>query len=249
MKKMFGRVLFAISFLSLTSCGVHTNGAKATDGLAEGEAKTVAAGAVCGAQGRGCAVGDSQATEQSDTSDGSSVSSTSKASTIGAAGDQAVAPAGIDESHADGGDSGKASNVDLADAENAQNAENAASNADDLSGITAGGITDDMFVKCEARIGKDGKFYTAQAVGPTIEEARENAVAEACSIPCAEELEEQGIADDELEKLIDDCAETCSDEGLVVAAICFREGVTIYTEGGWNENGDPAPTNGSETPK
>lgn len=245
MEKVFGRVLFAVSFLLPTSCGVHTNGTKATDNSAIGAGQTVDAVAVCEAQGNGCAA---DADRKTALDDGSARASNLPAQKASVADERAERTTVQSNDDAPGDDSGKTDEgvaVGRADSAEIQSAEN----VDAADEITAGGITDDMFVKCEARIGKDGKFYTAQAVGPTIEEARENAVAEACSIPCAEELEEQGIADDELEKLIDDCAEACSDEGLVVAAICFREGISIYTEGGWNENGDPAPTNGSETPK
>lgn len=102
-------------------------------------------------------------------------------------------------------------------------------------------------VKCDARIDFESDLYTAQAVGPTIEEARDNAVEEACSIPCAESLKSASLSDDELEAQIDACAESCSEEAIVIAAACFQDGASIYTEGAWSETNDPAPTNGDES--
>lgn len=102
-------------------------------------------------------------------------------------------------------------------------------------------------VKCDARIDFESDLYTAQAVGPTIEEARDNAVDEACSIPCAESLKSASLSDDELEAQIDACAESCSEEAIVIAAACFQDGASIYTEGAWSETNDPAPTNGDES--
>ncbi len=104
-----------------------------------------------------------------------------------------------------------------------------------------------LLIECVARIDIKGALYTAQAAGPTIEESRDNAIGEACSIPCAEQISALNLTDDEAESQIDACAETCSDEAIAIAAICYRDGASIYAEGAWSANNDPAPTNGAET--
>ncbi|MBQ9816457.1 MAG: hypothetical protein IJM59_03165 [Proteobacteria bacterium] len=109
----------------------------------------------------------------------------------------------------------------------------------------------DEFVHCEVKIDEGGSLYTAQAAGPTLEEARDNAVDEACAIPCAEQMseqiEKQAISEDETEKQLDSCTEKCAGSTIVLAAACYLKGQSIYTEGAWNENGDAAPTNGEES--
>ena len=49
MKKHFGRILFATLCLTMASCGVHTNGTKATENSTTDVTQVVEAGAVCGA--------------------------------------------------------------------------------------------------------------------------------------------------------------------------------------------------------
>lgn len=105
----------------------------------------------------------------------------------------------------------------------------------------------DEFVHCETKIDEDGSLYTAQAAGPTLEEARDNAVDEACAIPCAEHMEKQTVSEDEAENQLEACIDRCAQNTIVLAAACYLKGQSIYTEGAWNENGDPAPTNGEES--
>lgn len=258
MKKHFGRFLFATLCLMMASCGVHTNGTKATENSTTDVTQVVEAGAVCGAPGvagtSDCgADGDPSAGEAGQTGDAKNseaqrgavgaqgaVDAQGVAGTAKEFGTQALGT-GNDGSDGSGTPAG---NDDRAVAEQGSEHVGEGSEAQSM-----GGVADDMLIQCEARIDRNGELYTAQAVGPTIEEARDNAIVEACSIPCAESLESKGISDDELEKEIDACAEQCSDEAIVIAAVCMRKGVSIYTEGAWNENGDPAPTNGSETSK
>ena len=103
------------------------------------------------------------------------------------------------------------------------------------------------FVNCEVRVDIQSALYTAQAAGPTLEEARDNAVDEACAIPCAMDVKKSGISEDAAEETIDTCSETNVARAIVIAAACTQNGKTIYTEGAWNENGDAAPTNGEES--
>lgn len=260
MKKHFGRILFATLCLMMASCGVHTNGTKATENSTTDVAQ-VEAVAVCGAPSAtgvsDCgADGEPSAGEAGQTGDArnseaprGAVDAQGAVDAKGAVDAQGVAGTAQDlgtqalgtENDGSGTQAGKG---DRAGAEQGSEHVGEGSEAQSM-----GGVADDMLIQCEARIDRNGELYTAQAVGPTIEEARDNAIVEACSIPCAESLESKGISDDELEKEIDACAEQCSDEAIVIAAVCMRKGVSIYTEGAWNENGDPAPTNGSETSK
>lgn len=260
MKKHFGRILFATLCLMMASCGVHTNGTKATENSTTDVAQ-VEAVAVCGAPSAtgvsDCgADGEPSAGETGQTGDArnseaprGAVDAQGAVDAKGAVDAQGVAGTAQDlgtqalgtENDGSGTQAGKG---DRAGAEQGSEHVGEGSEAQSM-----GGVADDMLIQCEARIDRNGELYTAQAVGPTIEEARDNAIVEACSIPCAESLESKGISDDELEKEIDACAEQCSDEAIVIAAVCMRKGVSIYTEGAWNENGDPAPTNGSETSK
>ena len=232
----------------MASCGVHTNGTKATENSTTDVAQVVEAGAVCGAPSAAgvsdCgADGEPSAGEADQTGDARNSDAPRGAlDAQGAVDAQALGTQALGtENDGSGTQAGKG---DRAGAE--QGSEHVGEGSDAQS---MGGVADDMLIQCEARIDRNGELYTAQAVGPTIEEARDNAIVEACSIPCAESLESKGISDDELEKEIDACAEQCSDEAIVIAAVCMRKGVSIYTEGAWNENGDPAPTNGSETSK
>lgn len=258
MKKHFGRFLFATLCLMMASCGVHTNGTKATENSTTDVTQVVEAGAVCGAPGAAGASdcgadGEPSAVEAGQTGDAkNSEAQRGAVDAQGALDAQGVAGTAQElgtQALGTGNDGSDGSGTQAGNGVRAvaeQGTEHVGEGSDAQS---MGGVADDMLIQCEGRIDRNGELYTAQAVGPTIEEARDNAIVEACSIPCAESLESKGISDDELEKEIDACAEQCSDEAIVIAAVCMRKGVSIYTEGAWNENGDPAPTNGSETSK
>ena len=92
-------------------------------------------------------------------------------------------------------------------------------------------------VYCEVKIDQKSALYTAQAAGPTLEEAMDNAVDEACALPCAEELDQGKISDDEADKLLTGCTERCIAETIVLAESCTMNGQVIYTEGAWNTEG------------
>lgn len=261
MKKHFGRILFATLCLMMTSCGVHTNGTKATENSTTDVTQVVEAGAVCGAPSAAGASdcgadGEPSAVEAGQTGDAQNseaqrgaVDAQGTVDAQGAVDAQGVAGTAQEFGTRASGAGNDGSGTPAGDGDRAV-AEQGSEHVEEGSDAQVmDGVADDMLIQCEARIDRNGELYTAQAVGPTIEEARDNAIVEACSIPCAESLESKGISDDELEKEIDACAEQCSDEAIVIAAVCMRKGVSIYTEGAWNENGDPAPTNGSETSK
>lgn len=103
-------------------------------------------------------------------------------------------------------------------------------------------------IRCEVKIEQEDTLYQAQAIAPTLEEARDNAVEEACALPCASTIEADS-AEDDAEAKLESCTETCTENTIVVAAACHQNGKSIYTEGAWNEDGDAAPTNGEEAPK
>ena len=261
MKKHFGRILFATLCLMMASCGVHTNGTKATENSTTDVTQVVEAGAVCGAPSAAGASdcgadGEPSAVEADQTGDAQNseaqrgaVDAQGTVDAQGAVDAQGVAGTAQEFGTRASGAGNDGSGTPAGDGDRAV-AEQGSEHVEEGSDAQVmDGVADDMLIQCEARIDRNGELYTAQAVGPTIEEARDNAIVEACSIPCAESLESKGISDDELEKEIDACAEQCSDEAIVIAAVCMRKGVSIYTEGAWNENGDPAPTNGSETSK
>ncbi len=261
MKKHFGRILFATLCLMMASCGVHTNGTKATENSTTDVTQVVEAGAVCGAPSAAGASdcgadGEPSAVEAAQTGDAQNseaqrgaVDAQGTVDAQGAVDAQGVAGTAQEFGTRASGAGNDGSGTPAGDGDRAV-AEQGSEHVEEGSDAQVmDGAADDMLIQCEARIDRNGELYTAQAVGPTIEEARDNAIVEACSIPCAESLESKGISDDELEKEIDACAEQCSDEAIVIAAVCMRKGVSIYTEGAWNENGDPAPTNGSETSK
>ena len=107
-------------------------------------------------------------------------------------------------------------------------------------------IPEDFF-RCEVRIKLISSIYQAQAIGPTLEEARDNAVDEACAVPCAEQIADKGFTEDESEAAIDKCTEACVVDSTVLAGMCWQNQNSVYSEGDWNENGDSAPTNGDET--
>ena len=223
MKKCCRLWVSALLCAAATSCGAHGGGALPDDPIASASGVSVSSdGARDGEAGR-------------------------DADAVGAQDDAAEAPAPDAGSEPDS-ESGEdlrqpsappAGNVK--DEEDSPNATEAESDSDDsdVDGI--------LLIKCVARIDIKGALYTAQATGPTIEESRDNAIGEACSIPCAEQISAQNLTDDEAESQIDACAETCSDEAIAIAAICYRDGASIYAEGAWSANNDPAPTNGAET--
>lgn len=261
MKKHFGRILFATLCLMMASCGVHTNGTKATENSTTDVTQVVEAGAVCGAPSAAGASdcgadGEPSAVEAGQTGDAQNseaqrgaVDAQGTVDAQGAVDAQGVAGTAQEFGTRASGAGNDGSGTPAGDGDRAVAEQGSEHVEEGLDAQVMDGAADDMLIQCEARIDRNGELYTAQAVGPTIEEARDNAIVEACSIPCAESLESKGISDDELEKEIDACAEQCSDEAIVIAAVCMRKGVSIYTEGAWNENGDPAPTNGSETSK
>lgn len=102
------------------------------------------------------------------------------------------------------------------------------------------------FFRCELKINHGGEVFQARSFGPTLEEARDNSVDEACAIPCAASVEDGQLSDDEAEARIDACSEACASNADVLAAACWQNEKVVYTEGEWNENGDKAPTNGAE---
>ncbi len=102
------------------------------------------------------------------------------------------------------------------------------------------------FFRCEVKISMSSSVYTAASVGPTLEEARDTAVDEACAIPCAESIAGRSLSEDEAETAIDACTNQCTDNADVLAASCWQNDKTVYTEGEWSETGDAAPTNGAE---
>lgn len=103
-------------------------------------------------------------------------------------------------------------------------------------------------ILCEVKLDHPDGIYTAQSFGPTLEEARDNAVEEACALPCAEAINKD-LSDDEAETVLNACAEKCAMKAIVLAAACIQNGNAIYTEGAWSETNDPAPTNGEEVPE
>lgn len=102
-------------------------------------------------------------------------------------------------------------------------------------------------IHCEVKLDHPNGIYTAQSFGPTLEEARDNTVEEACALPCAENIAKD-LSDDEAESELNACAEKCAMKAIVLAAACIQHGKPIYTEGAWSETNDPAPTNGEEVP-
>lgn len=94
---------------------------------------------------------------------------------------------------------------------------------------------DPSFVRCEVRI-EDGDVFSASAAGPTVEEAKDNAVDEACAIPCAQRSESAQLSDDELNEQIEKCTEKCSDEANVTAVSCYQFGKLVFSESGENDD-------------
>ncbi|MBO4351847.1 MAG: hypothetical protein J6A01_13010 [Proteobacteria bacterium] len=90
-------------------------------------------------------------------------------------------------------------------------------------------------IYCEVKIDQNSSLYNAQAAGPTLEEARDNAVDEACAIPCAEELAHGQISEDEADKQLSSCTEHCVSDTIVLAVSCSMGDQVIYTEGAWNQ--------------
>lgn len=90
-------------------------------------------------------------------------------------------------------------------------------------------------IYCEVKIDQNSSLYNAQAAGPTLEEARDNAVDEACAIPCAEELAHGQLSEDEVDKQLTSCTERCVSDTIVLAVSCSMGDQVIYTEGAWNQ--------------
>ena len=40
----------------------------------------------------------------------------------------------------------------------------------------------------------------------------------------------------------------CTYASIAIAAQCWKDGVSVYTEGAWSDTNDAAPTNGEESP-
>lgn len=94
---------------------------------------------------------------------------------------------------------------------------------------------DNQLVQCEVRLDVNGELYTAQATGPTLEEARDNAIDESCSIPCAESID-ANLSEDEAEDKINACAQSCADHAIIIAALCSQFHTVIYSEGAWEHS-------------
>lgn len=90
-------------------------------------------------------------------------------------------------------------------------------------------------IYCEVKIDQNSSLYNAQAAGPTLEEARDNAVEEACALPCAEELAQGQMSEDEADKQLSSCTEHCVSDTIVLAVSCSMGDQVIYTEGAWNQ--------------
>ena len=101
--------------------------------------------------------------------------------------------------------------------------------------------------RCEAKIDYAGSVYTGESLAPTIEEARDGAIEEACAVPCAEDLSEKD-SEKEREDKLEACIDKCTYASIAIAAQCWKDGVSVYTEGAWSDTNDAAPTNGEESP-
>ncbi len=101
--------------------------------------------------------------------------------------------------------------------------------------------------RCEAKIDYSGSVYMGESLAPTIEEARDSAIEEACAIPCAETLSDDDTETQREDKL-EHCIEACADTSIAIAAQCWHNGISVYTEGAWSPTNDAAPTNGQESP-
>ena len=101
--------------------------------------------------------------------------------------------------------------------------------------------------RCEAKIDYSGSVYVGESLAPTIEEARDGAIEEACAISCAETLSDDD-SDKQREDKLEHCIETCADASIAIAAQCWHNGISVYTEGAWSPTNDAAPTNGQESP-
>lgn len=93
-------------------------------------------------------------------------------------------------------------------------------------------------IYCEVKIDQNSALYNAQAAGPTLEEALDNAVEEACAVPCAEDLAHAQISEDEADKKLTSCTEHCVSDTIVLAVSCTSGGQVIYTDGAWNQGTD-----------
>ena len=85
------------------------------------------------------------------------------------------------------------------------------------------------FVSCEVRIRYQETMYSAISGHLSVEEAMELTVHEACSVPCAETFSHENISEDEISARIEACADTCSDEAVVLDAVCYQYARVIYS--------------------
>jgi len=106
---------------------------------------------------------------------------------------------------------------------------------------------DPEVVCCEVKLEHASMFFSAKALGPTIEEARDNAIDETCAIPCAEQLVLDSSQDENsLEAQLESCVESCAEAAIVVAAACMQHGEMIYSEGAWREAEEAESTSDEE---
>lgn len=130
--------------------------------------------------------------------------------------------------------------------ENAKQGDAAETEASASENDQADGMADiGDLIRCEVSIDYEGHEHVSESVGPTIEEARDNAIDEVCAVPCAEKLPETA-QDNEREDLLDACIEMCAVKAKAIAAQCWQHGESIYTEGAWSPTNDAPPTNGAE---
>lgn len=91
----------------------------------------------------------------------------------------------------------------------------------------------ETLIKCEVKIDFEENVHTSFALAPTVEEARDSAVEEACSLPCADKYKD--VQDEAaLEKKLEKCVEECAEKAVVMAAACSLKDKLVYTEGAWN---------------
>lgn len=103
----------------------------------------------------------------------------------------------------------------------------------------------DGYVLCEVEI-RLGSVYKAQSIGPTLEEAFDNAVDEACAVPCAEQIADKGFSEDESEEAIDKCTMACVVDSTVLSKVCWVNSDSVYVGDG-NEDGFSPYDEGDET--
>ncbi|MGI5829206.1 MAG: hypothetical protein ACOX8U_03450 [Bradymonadia bacterium] len=117
---------------------------------------------------------------------------------------------------------------------------------------TLGALVDDedyaieAYIRCDAKVAEQGLSSIGTAPSPTLEEARDAAVFNACRNLCAERYQERDMDVLTIESLLDDCAERCSDSAEVLGVTCIFEGAELHSEGEWSPEYDEAPRNGAE---